>query len=105
MAKLAGVTFHQKLGTMEKKQQRVRKLASFIASSLKPQDGELKKACERAADLCKADLLTGVVGEFPELQGIMGASTPSMTENQKRSVRPSVSSTCRDRLKGSCLRR
>ena len=30
------------------------------------------KACERAAELCKADLLTGMVGEFPELQGIMG---------------------------------
>jgi len=70
--KLAGVTFHQKLGTMEKKQQRVKKLASFIASSVRPQDNELKQACERAADLCKADLLTGVVGEFPELQGIMG---------------------------------
>jgi len=72
VARLAGVTFHQKLGTMEKKQQRVRKLAGFIASSLRPQDAELKQACQRAADLCKADLLTGVVGEFPELQGIMG---------------------------------
>jgi glycyl-tRNA synthetase beta chain len=72
VTKLAGVTFHQKLGTMEKKQQRVKKLAGFIASSLRPHDGELKQACERAADLCKADLLTGVVGEFPELQGIMG---------------------------------
>jgi glycyl-tRNA synthetase beta chain len=70
--KLAGVTFHQKLGTMEKKQHRVRKLAGFIALSLRPHDDELKHACERAADLCKADLLTGVVGEFPELQGIMG---------------------------------
>ncbi|MEO6306264.1 MAG: glycine--tRNA ligase subunit beta [Nitrospiraceae bacterium] len=72
VAKLAGVTFHQKLGTMEKKQQRVRRLAGFIAASVRPQDDELKQACERAADLCKADLLTGVVGEFPELQGIMG---------------------------------
>ncbi|HSQ52665.1 MAG TPA: glycine--tRNA ligase subunit beta, partial [Nitrospiraceae bacterium] len=72
VTKLAGVTFHQKLGTMQKKQQRVRKLAGFIASSLQSHDGELKQACERAADLCKADLLTGVVGEFPELQGIMG---------------------------------
>ena len=70
--KLNGVTFHQKLGTMAQKQERVRTLASFIVSSLRPQDGELKRACERAADLCKADLLTGVVGEFPELQGIMG---------------------------------
>lgn len=72
VTKLAGVTFHQKLGTMQKKQQRVRKLASFIASSVRPHDGQLKQTCERAADLCKADLLTGVVGEFPELQGIMG---------------------------------
>jgi glycyl-tRNA synthetase beta chain len=72
VAKLAGVTFHQKLGTMEEKQQRVRKLAGFIASSVRPHDDKLKQACERAADLCKADLLTGVVGEFPELQGIMG---------------------------------
>jgi glycyl-tRNA synthetase beta chain len=72
VTKLAGVTFHQRLGTMEEKQQRVRKLAGFIASSVRPQDDELKQACERAADLCKADLLTGVVGEFPELQGIMG---------------------------------
>jgi glycyl-tRNA synthetase beta chain len=72
VTKLAGVTFHQKLGTMEKKQQRVRKLAGIIASSVRPQDDKLKQACERAADLCKADLLTGVVGEFPELQGIMG---------------------------------
>jgi glycyl-tRNA synthetase beta chain len=70
--KLAGVTFHQKLGTMAQKQQRVKKLAGYIASHARSQDGELKQACERAADLCKADLLTGVVGEFPELQGIMG---------------------------------
>ena len=72
VTKLADVTFHQKLGTMGEKQQRVRKLAGFIASRLRPHDGELKLACERAADLCKADLLTGVVAEFPELQGIMG---------------------------------
>jgi len=72
VAKLAGVTFHQKLGTMEKKQQRVRRLAGFIAAGVRPQDDELKQACERAADLCKADLLTGGVREFPELQGIMG---------------------------------
>jgi glycyl-tRNA synthetase beta chain len=70
--KLAGVTFQQKLGTMEKKQQRIRKLVSMIATSVRPQDYELKQTCERAADLCKADLLTGMVGEFPELQGIMG---------------------------------
>jgi glycyl-tRNA synthetase beta chain len=90
VAKLAGVTFHQKLGTMEKKQQRVKKLAGFIASSLRPQDGELKQTCERAADLCKADLLTGVVGEFPELQGIMGgeyAKNDGESESVSKAIR------------------
>lgn len=69
--KLGGVTFHQKLGTMAQKQERVRKLAGFIATQL-AQTEEVVRACDRAAALCKADLLTGIVGEFPELQGIMG---------------------------------
>ncbi|WP_455379016.1 glycine--tRNA ligase subunit beta [Petrachloros mirabilis] len=69
--KLGGVTFHQKLGTMAQKQERVRKLAASIAAQLS-QDDQLIQACDRAAALCKADLLTGIVGEFPELQGIMG---------------------------------
>jgi len=70
--KLAGVTFHQKLGTMEQKQERVKKLAGFIAAHLCPDQGELQQVCDRAASLSKADLLTGIVGEFPELQGVMG---------------------------------
>ncbi|NWF74891.1 MAG: glycine--tRNA ligase subunit beta [Nitrospirae bacterium] len=70
--KLAGVTFHQKLGTMAQKQIRVGKLAGLLAVQVSDQFDELKPVCERAAALCKADLLTGVVGEFPELQGIMG---------------------------------
>ncbi len=69
--KLAGVTFHQKLGTMAEKVDRVRKLVGFIATELS-QPADVVRACDRAAALCKADLLTGVVGEFPELQGIMG---------------------------------
>ncbi len=70
--KLAGVTFHQKLGTMEQKQERVKKLVGFIAAHLCPDQEELRQVCDRAASLSKADLLTGIVGEFPELQGIMG---------------------------------
>lgn len=69
--KLAGVTFHQKLGTMAQKQERVRKLAGGIAALLSGRD-DVRQACDRAAALCKADLLTGIVGEFPELQGVMG---------------------------------
>lgn len=70
--KLGGVTFHQKLGTMAQKQERVRKLAETIVSQLDPKNDELKRVCERAAQLCKVDLVSGIVGEFPELQGVMG---------------------------------
>lgn len=70
--KLSGVTFHQKLGTMAQKQERVKKLAGFMAAHLAPGHDALRQVCDRAAALSKADLLTGIVGEFPELQGIMG---------------------------------
>ena len=70
--KLNGVIFHQKLGTMAQKQERIRKLAAFIAAQLDSGQDELQKVCDRAAALSKADLLTGIVGEFPELQGVMG---------------------------------
>ena len=70
--KLAGVTFHQKLGTMAQKQERLEKLAAMVASHLCAENYEIINHCRRAAKLCKADLLTGMVGEFPELQGIMG---------------------------------
>jgi glycyl-tRNA synthetase beta chain len=70
--RLGGVTFHQKLGTMAQKQERVRKLAGFVAEQVLSSQTELRQIAERAASLSKADLLTGIVGEFPELQGIMG---------------------------------
>ncbi len=70
--KLSGVTFHQKLGTMAQKQERVTMLAGVISELVQPPQEGLKPICERAAALCKADLLTGIVGEFPELQGVMG---------------------------------
>ena len=68
--KLGGVTFHQKLGTMAQKTERVKELATNLAEI--SQDPKLRSHCSRAADLSKADLLTGIVGEFPELQGVMG---------------------------------
>lgn len=69
--KLSGVTFHQKLGTMAQKQERVAKLAMTLAQIAGLKD-ILVNACRRAGELCKADLLTGIVGEFPALQGVMG---------------------------------
>jgi glycyl-tRNA synthetase beta chain len=65
---LANVVYHNKLGTQAQRTERVSKLAVKIASAL----GYDTKLAERAALLAKTDLLTDMVGEFPELQGIMG---------------------------------
>jgi glycyl-tRNA synthetase beta chain len=67
---LAKVVYHNKLGTQGERVERVAALARAIGSKL---GGEaLANAADRAAVLAKADLLTDMVGEFPELQGIMG---------------------------------
>jgi glycyl-tRNA synthetase beta chain len=65
---LAKVVFHHKLGSQLDRVQRMKILAGIVARALGTDD----KAAERAAELAKADLLTGMVGEFPELQGVMG---------------------------------
>jgi glycyl-tRNA synthetase beta chain len=65
---LDAVTFHVKLGSLGDKARRIRKLAGEIAAV----SGKERAETERAAELCKCDLLTAMVGEFPELQGIMG---------------------------------
>lgn len=65
---LRKVTFQEKLGTVHDKTGRVEKLAAHLAGLLDADGGVV----QRAARLCKADLLTGVVGEFPKLQGVMG---------------------------------
>ena len=66
---LKGVVFHEKLGTMLDKTERLEALAPFISSRL---GFDRKEKVTRAAYLCKADLLTEMVNEFPELQGTMG---------------------------------
>jgi glycyl-tRNA synthetase beta chain len=65
---LEGVTFHAQLGTMRQRVERLEILASAIA----PVSGADPDRAARAARLAKADLVTGLVGEFPELQGVMG---------------------------------
>lgn len=69
--KLKGITFHKKLGTVFQKQRRVRHIADRLALMF-ALDRDTSRACTRAAELCKTDLTTGIVGEFPTLQGIMG---------------------------------
>ena len=66
---LADVTFYDKLGTLADKMARVEDLAGRIAAFVPDCDGDLAR---RATRLAKADLTTEMVGEFPELQGIMG---------------------------------
>ena len=68
---LERITFHEKLGTVADKVERVAKLADWLVFDAKAPNGDHKLA-RQAAELSKADLVTEMVGEFPELQGLMG---------------------------------
>jgi glycyl-tRNA synthetase beta chain len=69
--KLSRITFHEKLGTVADKVERVAKLAEWLAAEGVVPNCDPALA-RQAAELCKADLVTEMVGEFPELQGLMG---------------------------------
>jgi glycyl-tRNA synthetase beta chain len=68
LEKFKQIVFHEKLGTQLERIERIERLAEYLASILGADPVEAR----RAAKLAKADLLTEVVGEFPELQGLMG---------------------------------
>ncbi len=65
---LGHIVFHAKLGTLAARVERMGHLATYIADAIKAD----RQMAQRAALLAKADLVTGMVGEFPELQGVMG---------------------------------
>ncbi len=67
-SQLRGITFHEKLGSQWDRVERVAELAFQLAGACDAAPEEAR----RAAQLCKADLVSGMVGEFPELQGLMG---------------------------------
>jgi glycyl-tRNA synthetase beta chain len=69
--RLQGVLFQAELGTVYEKVMRLGKLVEFLTEEVKL-DSLSKKLFQRAAFLCKSDLVSQVVGEFPKLQGIMG---------------------------------
>lgn len=69
--RLKKVSFHDKIGTMAEKMTRVGSIAQVIAKML-GLDAETAEDLQRAAAIYKFDLVTGMVGEFPELQGVMG---------------------------------
>lgn len=66
---LASVLFHEKLGSVREKTERIRGILTRIGENFSP---SVRQVTDRAALLSKADLVTQVVGEFPELQGYMG---------------------------------
>ena len=68
--RLHGVVFHQKVGSLHQKTERMISLAAAIAQATG--FSGVKEVCQRAALLSKGDLTTGMVGEFPMLQGVMG---------------------------------
>ena len=71
-AGLEGVLFQEGLGTLHEKSERVSRLSGRIAAAM-GEAPETVRLARRAGLLCKCDLLTEMVGEFPELQGVMGA--------------------------------
>jgi glycyl-tRNA synthetase beta chain len=95
---LAKVVYHGKLGTQLERVQRVQLLAGNIARELKA-DPVL---AERAAWLSKADLLTGMVGEFPELQGVMGRYY-ALHDGEPREVADAIEQHYRPRFAGDAL--
>jgi glycyl-tRNA synthetase beta chain len=96
--RLADVVYHNRLGTQLERVERIRKLAGTIANGLKAD----AKAAERAAFLCKADLLTDMVGEFPELQGIMGRCY-ALHDGEPKEVADAIDQHYRPRFAGDDL--
>jgi glycyl-tRNA synthetase beta chain len=91
--RLGGIVFHNRLGTVKEKVERVERLSARIADTL-GLDGVRKAEVTRAARLCKCDLVTLMVGEFGELQGHMGRAY-ALAQNEA----PDVANAIRDHYK------
>lgn len=95
---LAKVIYHNKLGTQLQRVERIQLLAGFIARAL----GADAALAERAAWLAKADLVTGMVGEFPELQGTMGRYY-ALHDGEPSAVADAIEAHYRPRFAGDRL--
>jgi len=96
--KLAQVVYHNKLGTQLERVSRIEKLAVEIARQL----GASTDHAGRAAHLCKADLLSDMVGEFPELQGLMGQYYARI-DGEPEAVANAIEAHYRPRFAGDAL--
>jgi len=98
MPLLGKVVYHNKLGSQLERVQRIKLLAGKIARVL----GADALQAERAAELAKADLLTGMVGEFPELQGVMGRYY-ALHDKEPAAVADAIEAHYRPRFAGDKL--
>jgi glycyl-tRNA synthetase beta chain len=96
--RLEGVVYHAKLGNQLQRAQRLKLLTGKITRVL----GADAVLAERAAELAKADLLTGMVGEFPELQGVMGRYY-ALHDGEPAAVADAIESHYRPRFAGDSL--
>ena len=96
------VVYHAKLGTMGERVKRVRTIAKMIGQQLG--GAVLAQQADRAAELAKADLLTDMVGEFPELQGVMGGYY-ARHDGEKEAVACAIEDHYRPRFAGDELPR
>ena len=71
LQKLEKIVYHEKIGTLSEKVSRIRRITARLAELTNETD-EVKSLADRAAEICKFDLVTQMVYEFPELQGVMG---------------------------------
>ncbi|MBO3286381.1 glycine--tRNA ligase subunit beta [Paenibacillus sp. FSL M8-0228] len=71
LSKLESIVFHEELGTVGDKVRRIRRIADALVEKLRVSP-DTQESVSRAADICKFDLVTQMVYEFPELQGVMG---------------------------------
>lgn len=71
LQKLEKIVYHEKIGTLSEKVARIRRITANMAE-LMNETNEIKSLADRAAEICKFDLVTQMVYEFPELQGVMG---------------------------------
>lgn len=101
LSKLESIVFHEELGTIGDKVRRIRRIADSLAAKLAV-PAETADSVSRAADICKFDLVTQMVYEFPELQGVMGEDY-ARKAGEKESVAKAVFEHYQPRFAGDAV--
>jgi len=99
--KLKSVVFQAQLGSICDKTERIGKIANFICDQLKL-DASIKQACLRAAKLCKSDLVSSMVYEFADMQGIAGYHY-ALNDGEEESVAKAISEHYLPKFSGDAL--